>query len=513
MTTRVAVIDQGSTSTKGAVFSLAGEKLAEASVPVERHQEGARVTHDPEALSEGVVGVLRRLTREHRVIAIGLACQRSTCLVWERETGRALTEALSWQDRSQTERVAALAGEAGTVRERTGLRLSAYHAAPKLAALLESLPEGRARAASGELVGGTLDAFLVHRLTGRAATEPGTAGRTLLYDLERGAWSEPLAALWDLPVAMLPELSTSASDWGSFDGIPLLAVAGDQQASLLGHGGWRPGTTAAHFGTGAFVLASTGASVRRHDGLLSAVLASTPRSRQFQIEGSVNSAGSAVDWARALTGIDLESWTERPLEAARPWVLPAFQGLGAPEWRTDASAVVGGLELSTSPESLLSGVLAGVAHRVLDCVEAIDEAGVTIDRLRVSGKLTRLAGLVRLLADAGRIPVEISAEEETGALGLVRLIGAQLEASDEPLARPAPAARRLEPEGSADRAAEERAAEERSRWREFVHAALELGPPQRPRAGRTRRDPAARRARDKEPMASQEAGEELREEP
>ena len=465
----VAVIDQGSTATKGAVFTLDGKRLKLASIPVERHLDGAEVRHDPKALAHGVEEILQTLLDGHDISAFGIACQRSTCLVWERDGARPLTDALSWQDRSQTGRVEALMAHAELVRERTGLRLTPYYAAPKLAALLEEIPGGAARAESGELVAGTLDAFLVQRLTGSAATEPGTAGRTLLYSLENDRWDEQLLALFDLPKAAMPKIHTSAGPWGEFRGVPLLAVAGDQQASLIGHGGWRLGTTAAHFGTGAFVLASTGERIARHEGLLTAVLASTPETRRFQIEGSVNSAGSAVDWARALTGVDLEAWSDRPIETGGAWVLPSFTGTATPWWQTRSLGVLAGLELSTSPEDIFAAVLAGIAHRILDCVEAVSAAGIDTTVLRVSGKLTRLGGMVQLLADAGQAPVEISAEEETGSLGLVRLVASQIGGDDEALLR-APASRaQIEPAWPA-----QRAAEVRGQWGDFAAKALEL---------------------------------------
>ena len=230
-------------------------------------------------------------------------------------------------------RVERLEEHRGEVARRTGLQLNPHYAATKLAHLLERLPEGQKRAEAGEIVAGTLDAFLVRTLTGVDATEPGHAGRSLFYNLEEGTWDPWLCDLFGLPPRALPELRSSAGEWGTFHGVPLTAVAGDQQAALCGHGGWRRGATAAHFGTGAFILASTGASPQRHPGLLTAVLASTQEQRRFQIEGSVNSAGSAVDWACRLTGSRIEEFRDRPLAVDKlPWVVPAFAGLGAPWW-------------------------------------------------------------------------------------------------------------------------------------------------------------------------------------
>ena len=284
-----------------------------------------------------------------------------------------------------------LADHADEVAARTGLHLSPHYAAPKLARLLDEVPDGRRRAADGELVAGTLDAFLAQRLTGEATTEPGHAGRTLLYNLDRGDWDPALCDLFGVPPTACRGCWPVPSTAGEWRGVPLVAAAGDQQAALLGHGGWRQGVVAAHFGTGAFVLAACGDRPLRRPGLLAAVLASTPSGRRFQLEGTVNSAGSAVDWACRLTGERLEEWEKRRLDPRRlPRVVPAFAGLGAPWWRPAAAAEITGLRHEHDGRSLLGGVLAGIAQRVLDCVEAIAAAGVTVTTLRVSGKLTRL---------------------------------------------------------------------------------------------------------------------------
>jgi glycerol kinase len=304
----------------------------------------------------------------------------------------------------------------------------------------------------------------MHRLTGTPATEPGHAGRTLLYNLSQGSWDSRLCDLFGVPMGALPTLRTSAGNWGRYRGVPVCAAAGDQQAALIGHGGWQEGTVATHFGTGAFVLAATGHRAQRHAGLLSAVMASTPASRQFQLEGSVNSAGSAVDWACKLTGEGLAGWVDRDLVPEDlPWVVPAFTGLGAPWWNAHARAVVSGLSTASRGADLVGGVLLGIAMRVVDNLEAMAEAGCRPAVVRLSGKLTRLHGLVGLIADAARLPVEVSRTEETGLLGICRLAAAAL-ASDEALLRAAPPAQlRRDPRWSADRVESVR-----SRWRSLI---------------------------------------------
>ena len=436
VTAPIAAIDQGSTGTKAALVDAEGRRLAESSRGVRRTASGGGVEHDPEDLAASVEGCLEEVLEAGPAAAIGLTCQRSTCLVWDRESGRPLSRAVSWQDVRETGRVGRLAAQAEEVARRTGLHLSPHYAAPKLARLLDEVQDGRRRAGGGELVAGTLDAFLAQRLTGEATTEPGHAGRTLLYSLDTGDWDPELCDLFGVPMEALPRLLASAEPRGEWRGVPVVAAAGDQQAALLGHGGWRPGVTAAHFGTGAFVLASCGDAPVRQAGLLAAVLASTTERRRFQLEGAVNSAGSAVDWACRLTGERLEDWRDRELDPRRlPRVVPSFAGLGAPWWRPEARAEIGGLGHQHDGAALVGGVLAGVGQRVLDCVEAIAEAGVAVETLRVSGKLTRLGGLMALLADLGQLPVEVAAEEETGLTGIAALAAAALGDDEAPLLR------------------------------------------------------------------------------
>ena len=465
----IAAIDQGSSSTKGAIVTSDGRRHDEISLPISVESSGGSVSHDPSEILASVEKILGNLLSTHQIAAIGLTCQRSTCLLWERDSGRPLTPALSWQDTSQSDRVDELAAHATLVARTTGLPLSPHYAATKLSSLIDSLPRGRQRAEAGEIVAGTLDAFLLRQLTGTDGTEPGHAGRSLLFDLEGGTWSPRLADLFGVPVAALPPIRPSASNRGQYGGVPLTAVAGDQQAALVGHGGWEDGVTAVHFGTGAFILAGTGNRALRLDKALSAVLASTPDRSHFQIEATVNSAGSAVDWACRLTGERLDEWQERPLDPDTvPAVFPAFRGAGAPWWRPEARALISGLGLDSPSEQLVSGVLVGVAMRVIDCVELLGEA-VTINRLRISGKLTRLEGLSGLLADASGLAVEIADDEEVGLLGIARLAIAGLEGTERNLSEPPPLAARREPRWS-----EDRATAIRERWLAFSRTAIEL---------------------------------------
>lgn len=463
------VIDQGSSSTKCALVDTAGRIFNEVSEKTPQRVRDGRREVDAEGVAGGIEELLARLLHSGPVGAIGLTCQRSTCLIWDRQSGTALTPALSWQDTSQVERTQSLASHANEVAERTGLRLSPYYAASKLGALLEELPDGQARAAQGELVAGTLDAFLMHRLTGAPFTEPGHAGRTLLYNLNQGSWDSELCQLFGVPIAALPTLRPSAGFWGKYQGVLVCAGAGDQQAALIGHGGWMPGTVAVHFGTGAFVLASVGQRVERAEGLLSAVLASTTSGRRFQLEGSVNSAGSAVDWVCELTGQRIETWIDRDLVPEElPWAVPALAGLGAPWWKPKARGMFRGLGTATRGEDLVGGVLFGIAMRVVDNLEAMADSGTKPEVVRLSGKLTRIHGLVGLIADAAKVPVEVSQHEETGLVGISRLAAAGLSGSESPLDFAPPTSRRREPRWSANRVASIR-----ERWRTLIATSFE----------------------------------------
>jgi len=464
----IATIDQGSTSTKGAVYDTAGRKLDELSFPVHRQTDGTQVTHDPEQLAASVFETLETLLLRHSISAIGLTCQRSTCLLWERKTSLSLTEARSWQDRSQAHAAARLSRHERDIARRTGLRLSPHYAALKLASLLRRDRGHKKGALDGTVVAGTLDAFLMHRLTGRPATEPSHAGRTLLFNLLTGRWDPKLSRLFGIPETALPELRPSAGRWGSYRGIPVTGSIGDQQAALLGHGGWRRGIAATHFGTGAFVLTSTGSRVITHSKLLSAALATTRRTRRYQLEGSVNSAGAAIDWAARLARRKLGKWHPKTMDPEElPRVFPAFAGAATPWWEPRAAAVVAGIHPESGGDEILAATVHAVAMRVLDCIETFADAGVPTRKLRVSGKLTRLEPLVSALADVGQIEVRVSEEEETGLLGVSRLALAGLEGKMAPLTLEPGSSRLLEPTWPA-----ERARRERKRWRTFVARAL-----------------------------------------
>lgn len=465
----IAVVDLGSTFAKGGLYAADGRRLHSASLEVSTIVDGNSIQHDPQMLLHNVETLLAGLLQAGPPAdAIGLTCQRSTCLLWERASGHALTPAISWQDSSSAELVGQMAEHGTDVSARTGLHLSPHYAAPKLSRLLRSRSDLRSRAESGELVAGTLDAYLLHNLTGEPSTEAGHAGRTLLYNLASDTWDPALCHLFGIPEAALPKLEPSIGPRGRWRGVPLSALAGDQQAALVAHGGWDDGVTAVHFGTGAFVLTGTGNRLLRHFGLLSAVLAGSSSQRHFQLEGAINSAGSAMDWISAKTGLGPEAWGRRPLEPeSLPRVLPALAGLATPWWRPEIRTVVDERTSSVSSLDMADGVLVGVAMRVVDCFETLTAAGAKPEALRLSGKLTRCTALVDLIADLAQVRVEVSADEEPGLAGIARLAAVGLASDTASLSGGIPIAYARDPEWPLDRALAARAD-----WRDFVHRVL-----------------------------------------
>ncbi len=463
-----AAVDQGSTSTKAALITAGGEIVYRTSRAIERAADGDSVWHDPDEIAASVISVLDRIFRRARPRAIGLACQRSTCLLWDRAGGQAMTEARSWQDRSRARAAERLSSRAAWVKRRTGLPLSPHYAALKLAELWR-----RERARPAQTLAGTLDAFLVQRLTGSASTEPGQAGRTLCLNLETNTWDPKLCALFGIPPEALPAIRPSAGRRGSYRGVPLTALAGDQQAALLGHGGWRPGVTAVHFGTGAFALASVGPRPRFDRRVLSAAIATTRRARRYQVEASINAAGAAVDWIFDLTGRRIQDWRDRslgepgPAASPHPILLPAFAGLATPYWRPEARAVFAGIDSGTGADELIAATLRALAMRVADCVETLESAGASVGSLRVSGKLTRLRGLIQAIASACQVPVAVSELEETGLVGIARLAQAGFEGRSRALDQGGAVQARVPPAWSG---AEARRV--RRHWRRFVQKAL-----------------------------------------
>jgi glycerol kinase len=438
----VLAIDQGTTSTRAILFDKQGRARAAAQVPLTQiYPAPGLVEHDPEEIWRSILHVGREVLSTvgaSAVAAIGITNQRETTIVWDRATSKPLANAIVWQDRRTAELCAALKQEgwAAHVAETTGLIIDPYFSATKLAWLLDNVPGLRAKAESGDVCFGTVDSFLIYRLTGGKlhATDATNAARTKLYDIRSGAWDERLLARLDIPRAMLPELRDSQSDFGHAGhehfgaAIPIRGVAGDQQAAGYGQACFRLGMFKATYGTGCFVLANTGnekvASATR---MLSTVFHQLEGKRCYALEGAIFMAGATIQWLRdglGLIGTAAES--ESLACAASPnsgvYLVPAFQGLGAPFWDASARAAILGLTRAASKADIVAAGLEAVAFQTRDLLSAmrldLQRSRIPAPQaLRVDGGMTANAWFMQRLADILGQRVEVALNPETTALG------------------------------------------------------------------------------------------------
>jgi glycerol kinase len=374
-----------------------------------------------------------------RIAAIGITNQRETTLLWERDTGRPLGNAIVWQDRRTASACAALkeAGHEPRVRERTGLVLDPYFSATKIRWLLDETPGLAARAERGEIAFGTVDSFLVWRLSGRTVhvTDASNASRTLLYDLETRAFSEELGKLFGVPRAMLPDVCPSAGVVattrgvpGLPDGLPIAGIAGDQQAALFGQDCLGPGDAKCTFGTGSFALMNVGdRPVRSRTGLLGTVAWTIDGATAYALEGSAFIAGALVQWLRDGLGIIAQAADSEALARSVPdsggvTIVPALVGLGAPHWRPEARGVICGLTRGTTRAHLCRAALEAIALQNVDLVEAMQtDAGRSINYLRVDGGAAANDLLMQLQADLLGTTIYRPELVEATALGAAKL--------------------------------------------------------------------------------------------
>jgi len=438
-------LDQGTTSSRAILFSLEGRPVAMAQREFRQlYPRPGWVEHDPLEIWESQLGVAQEALRQagveaKEVVALGLTNQRETTLVFERGTGRPLYNAIVWQDR----RTASLCQELKAqgleplFRERTGLLLDPYFSGTKLAWLLANVPGLRERARRGEVLFGTVDTWLLYRLTGGRvhATDPSNASRTLLFNLHTLSWDEELLGILGIPPAMLPEVRPSDGEFGAtlpelFGApIPIRGVLGDQQAALFGQAALAAGQGKCTYGTGAFLLLNTGERpVPSPKGLLSTVAWSVRGKVSYALEGSVFMAGAVVGWLQGLGLIresaEVEALAREVEDSGGVYLVPAFTGLGAPYWDPYARGAILGLTRGTSRAHLARAALEGVAFQVLDVVRAMEgEAGLSLKELRVDGGMAQNALFLEIQADLLGVPVLRSRVTETTALGAAWMAG------------------------------------------------------------------------------------------
>jgi glycerol kinase len=375
-----------------------------------------------------------------RIAAIGLTNQRETTVLWERPSGRAVGPAIVWQDRRTAEFCQEHRDRRAWLAERTGLVLDAYFSATKIAWLLDHVPDARRRAEAGELAAGTVDSLLIWHLTGgdRHVTDATNASRTLLMDLRTLTWGDDLCQFFAVPASILPEIAPSSGLFGTTrglpylpDGLPITGVAGDQQASLVGQGCLAPGQAKCTYGTGAFLLAHTGATpIPSTRGLVTTVAATLGDGPpQYALEGSVFVAGAAVQWFRdGLKAVgaapEIDALAEQSDGTSGVLFVPALTGLGAPHWEPDARGTIFGLTRGTTVADLARATLEGVAYQVADLIGAINaDLPTPLSDLRVDGGMARSDPFLRFQADLLGLPLRRSPQTESTALGAALLAG------------------------------------------------------------------------------------------
>lgn len=450
MSGHVLAIDQGTTSSRAIVFDRDMKIVAVGQKEFTQHFPASGwVEHDPEDIWKSVVSTVRSALRKAGltaadIAAIGITNQRETAVIWERETGRPIHNAIVWQDR----RTAALCerlkkrGLEPTFTKKTGLILDPYFSGTKFAWLLDNVKGARRRAARGELLAGTVDSFLIWRLTeGREhVTDATNASRTLLYDIGRGDWDEELLKILDVPAAMLPRVKDCADEFGTAGkkhfgaAIPILGVAGDQQAATIGQACFEPGMLKATYGTGCFAVLNTGETlVRSRNRLLSTIAYRLDGKTTFALEGSIFVAGAAVQWLRdglKVIGKAAESGAlaARADPAQEVYLVPAFVGLGAPHWDAGARGAIFGLTRNTGPAEFAGAALESVAFQTRDLIDAMKKdwkGGMSGTVLRVDGGMVASDWAMQRLADILDAPVDRPAVLETTALGAAWLAGSK----------------------------------------------------------------------------------------
>jgi glycerol kinase len=446
--THILAIDQGTTSTRAILFDEAMRAVATGQEEFPQHfPQSGWVEHDPSDLWSTTAATCREAmeragVRAADIAAIGITNQRETTLVWDRATGRAIHNAIVWQDRRTAQACEALkaAGHEALVNARTGLLLDPYFSGTKAAWILDHVDGARARAEAGELAFGTVDSWLIWNLTGGKvhATDATNAARTMMFDIHKGAWDAEICALLRVPMSMLPEVKDCAAEFGETRAdlfgapIAILGVAGDQQAATVGQACFAPGMVKSTYGTGCFALLNTGAApVASSNRLLTTIAYQLDGKRTYALEGSIFIAGAVVQWLRdglkmIREASETQGLAERADPGSRVYLVPAFTGLGAPYWDPDCRGAMFGITRATGPEDIARAALESVGYQTRDLLDAMwrDWSGGAGDAvLRVDGGMTGSAWTMQFLADMLGAPVDVPKVTETTALGAAWLAG------------------------------------------------------------------------------------------
>lgn len=442
----VLAIDQGTTSTRALIVDASGRVVTMAQVELaQSYPRPGWVEHDPEAIWRDVVDTARQVLEQAdswglEVAAIGIANQRETFMVWDRSTGKVLHPAIVWQDR----RGAVLCGDLRAreiepeVSQRSGLLLDSYFSASKLAWLLDTVPGARKQAETGRLAFGTIDSFLLWRLSGGTvhATDPSNAARTLLFDIARMDWCPDLCRIFGIPFQMLPQVMPNDSLFGHCDpailgkALPITGMAGDQQAALIGQGCLDAGRTKITYGTGAFALMHTGDRICRSSHRLLSTVAYRAEGRTcYALEGSIFVAGAGVQWLRDGLGLivsadETEAMARGMTDNGGVYLVPAFVGLGAPHWDPDARAMLTGMTLGTTAAHVVRAMLEAVAYQSRELVATmVRDSGMSASLVQIDGGMVSNDWLCQFLADMLGVAARRPGNVESTALGIAFLAG------------------------------------------------------------------------------------------
>lgn len=441
----IIALDQGTTSTRAVLFDKSGAIVSSYGREIEQfYPAPGLVEHDAEELFFSSLRAVQRAMElagasASDIAALGITNQRETAIVWEKKTGRPVCNAIVWQCRRTADRCRQLEelGLTGTIRKKTGLIPDPYFSATKLEWILKNVPGARQRAERGELLFGTVDAWLVWRLTGGRvfATDYTNASRTMLFNIHTLEWDDELLELFGVPRCMLPEVLPCGGDFGVTEhgffggGIPIRGVAGDQQAALFGHLCLNEGEAKNTYGTGCFLLMNAGKRACTESGLLTTLAACVDGRPNYALEGSVFIGGAAVQWLRDGLGLissaaETEELAERVNDSAGMYFVPAFNGLGAPYWDGSACGILSGITRGAKKEHIVRAVLEGMAYRVNDVLRAMEAAsGVTLSRLAVDGGASANNFLMGFQADISGCEVVRPANTEVTSLGAAYIAG------------------------------------------------------------------------------------------
>ncbi len=450
MASFILAIDQGTTSSRAIIFNEQLEIVAVAQQEFEQFfPQSGWVEHDPEEIWSTTLATCRQALKKAALLAtdiaaIGITNQRETTILWDKDTGTPIHKAIVWQDRRTSEYCGQLReqGHDPMITAKTGLLLDSYFSGTKIKWLLDNVPGAREKAVSGKLRFGTVDSFLLWRLTGgkEHSTDATNASRTMLYNIHENCWDRDILDLLDIPATLLPEVKDCSADFGLTDptllgvAIPIGGIAGDQQAALVGQACFQPGMIKSTYGTGCFVVLNTGdQAVRSNNRLLTTIGYRLNGKNTYALEGSIFVAGAAVQWMRDAMGL-IEAASETGKLARQAdinqdvYLVPAFTGLGAPHWDGDARGAIFGITRATGPAELSKAALESVCFQTRDLLEAMrgdwQSMGETV--LRVDGGMVASNYTMQFLADILNAPVDRPVVLETTALGAAYLAGLQM---------------------------------------------------------------------------------------